>query len=117
MTIKISIKKGDVPNAPKDGAILEFVKGNDNEVIKEDGTKKVKLGLNAGGLEQRKLTLFLRKIISIAKTNKVKKLHISFDTLLGKCVKTTAEELAERCAADFEMANFEFVKYKVYLLE
>lgn len=61
---------------------------------------------------QRKFILLPRKIIAAAKTNKIKKLAINFSNFIFSSLKLKESEIAEILAIGFEMANFEFVKYK-----
>ncbi len=60
----------------------------------------------------RKFILIARKIISLAKANKVKRLAINFSDFQIPQLRLSDERIAEILATNFEMANFEFVDYK-----
>ena len=56
--------------------------------------------------------MLVRKIIQEAKKHRAKKIAIDFADLNFKTVSKKPEEIAEIAAVNFEMANYEFVKYK-----
>ena len=86
----------------KDSAVFVF----------SNGQKEIRVGI---GKKQeftaRKLHLLPRKIIVIAKANKVKKFVIRFEDF-EKLTRLNNGELAELLAKNFGLANFEFVEYK-----
>ncbi|TSC94419.1 MAG: putative cytosol aminopeptidase, partial [Parcubacteria group bacterium Athens1014_10] len=63
-------------------------------------------------ISRRKLIIVGRKIISLAKNNKIKRLSINFRDFGFPRLKMSDFEIAELLGTNFEMANFEFVKYK-----
>ncbi len=65
-------------------------------------------------LTRRKLTILVRKIISAVKQHKLKKISFAWSDLemLAKTSKLAEKELASLAAENFEMANFEFRRFK-----
>lgn len=63
-------------------------------------------------MDRRKLILLARQVITSAKAGKIKKLVITFSDFVFSHLKMKPGEIAELLATNFEMANFEFVKYK-----
>ncbi|MCI0542307.1 leucyl aminopeptidase [bacterium] len=63
-------------------------------------------------MTRRKFTLLARKIILSAKQNKIQKLFITTSEFNFSHLALSPHGLGEVLAVNFEMANFEFVKYK-----
>ncbi len=63
-------------------------------------------------INRRKFILLCRQIIQEAKKHRAKKIAVDFSDLDLKSVSKKTEEIAEIAAENFEMANYEFVKYK-----
>lgn len=65
-------------------------------------------------LTRRKLTVLMRKIIAAAKQHKLKKISIAWNDLkmLAKTSELAEKELASLVAENFEMADFEFRRFK-----
>lgn len=63
-------------------------------------------------INRRKFILLCRQIIQEAKKHRIRKIEINFSDLNFKSVSKKPEEIAEIAAVNFEMANYEFVKYK-----
>jgi leucyl aminopeptidase len=63
-------------------------------------------------INRRKFILLVRQIIQEAKKHRAKKIAVDFSELNIKTVSRNPEEIAEIIAVNFEMANYEFVKYK-----
>ena len=59
----------------------------------------------------RKAILTMRRIVATARTERIGKVVVNFDDFKAD-KKNNAETLAEVMAMQFEMANFDFVKYK-----
>ncbi len=77
------------------------------------GKKQIQIGIGPiKEFNRRKFIIAARKIISLAKANKIKKLAIDFSDFALPALKIKNEEIAEILATNFEMANFEFTKYK-----
>lgn len=83
-----------------------FIIGKDSEetlVIKSPEDKDI---------NRRKFILLARQIVQEAKKHKVKKIAIEWNDINLKSVSNKAEEVAEIAAVNFEMANYDFIRYK-----
>ncbi len=60
----------------------------------------------------RKAMLMARKIISIARKEKVRRITVALDDFRASGTHLTRDEVAEIMATQFEIANFEFTRYK-----
>lgn len=102
--------------APKNTniALVRTTEGKNSAVfVYENGQKEIQIGIGKKKeFTKRKLFLLPRQIISLAKANKLKKLALNFDEIQKLLPREKEEELAEIIAANLELANFEFVKYK-----
>lgn len=77
------------------------------------GKKQINVGIGPiKEFNRRKFIIAARKIITLAKSNKIKKISVDFSDFVLPMLKMKPEEIAETLAANFELANFEFVKYK-----
>ena len=111
MKIEVSEKKKSGKDFVKiafDPKIPEsrFVIGKDGEetlIIKSPEKKEV---------NRRKFILLTRKVIQEVKKHRAKNIAIDFSDLDFKSVSKKPEEIAEIFAENFELANYEFVKYK-----
>lgn len=111
MKIGVREKKESLKNFVKiafDPKIPEsrFVVGKNREetlVIKSSEKKDI---------NRRKFILLSRQIVQEAKKHRAKKIAIDFSDLNFKSVSKKPEEIAEIATVNFEMANYEFVKYK-----
>ena len=82
-------------------------------LVQRDG--KISIALSTGKREEmtrRKLISLVRRVVSNAKTAKVKKVSLNFADFTFPHLDIVKEELAELIAVNLEMANFEFTKYK-----
>jgi len=97
-----------------DVALVSVSNAKETEVVKlSTGQKSINIGV--GELEKmnrRKLVTLFRKIISLAKASRVKKIAVRFQDFDFPNVDDSKRDIAEIMAINFEMANFEFVKYK-----
>src|SRR3989344_9228510 len=112
--MKITLKKGNIENAPKGYVRISFtekVKGA-KRLVKEKGVETLEIGVGKfEELNRRKFIILCRSIIQAAKANKSKKIALQFDRTPGlfKNLKEYSREaLARLTAENFEMANFEF---------
>ncbi len=60
----------------------------------------------------RKAILAARRIVAYARRERVKKIAVTLDDLIASDFRGNAGESAEIMATQFEIANFEFTKYK-----
>ena len=100
-----------VSKAPtgKDIARVALTSKEESEIVRlPNGQKELTLGIGERKeLTRRKFILALRKIISLAKASKIKKLALNFSDFIFEPLKMTSREVGELMAQNFEMANFE----------
>ncbi|RJQ29057.1 leucyl aminopeptidase family protein [Candidatus Parcubacteria bacterium] len=110
--IKITFSKSE----PKDKKIglVSLRKEKDNSVfILSSGQKSIVIGVpEPEKITRRKLILLTRQAIVLAKQNKIKRIAIRLADFGFRHLRLGDRNLAELLATNFEMANFEFVKYK-----
>ena len=101
---------------PKGKDAVPVVLTNEKEtVVSVDSRGRRTLSIGIGKRDEvtrRKLFLIARQVIAAAKTNRIKKIAVNFSDFDFPKLKMKDSELAELLAINFEMANFEFVKYK-----
>ncbi|MEK7173863.1 MAG: hypothetical protein AAB710_02150, partial [Patescibacteria group bacterium] len=98
-----------------DFARVQLVPGKESAFVRHDDstrTLEVDLGGTKDDITRRSLTVLLRKIIFCAKAHRISKLFLSLPDFTFRKVRLREQELAELIAIHFELANFEFVKYK-----
>ncbi|MDP2650830.1 MAG: leucyl aminopeptidase family protein [bacterium] len=112
ITMKISFSL--IKPKSKDTALVSWKKQKQSEVLLlSSGQRSIVLGVTEPEkLTRRKLVIFSRQIITLAKANQIKKIAFKFEDLSFSKLKISREETAELLATNFEMANFESVKYK-----
>lgn len=116
--MKITLKKGNIENAPKAYARIRLTEEPNGmkRLVKERGVETFELGAGKHtDMNARKFLLLCRSIVNAAKANRFKKIAIQFDDTvkLFKNLKNgTSQELARLAAENFEMANFEFNVFK-----
>ncbi len=110
ITMKITVEK----KVDSKFVGVELTEGKETEVFKDSkGNKKILLGVGPRkDITLRKLHLLPRQVVAEAKKHKIKKLAVNFSDFKFKQIKLSDEELAQILAIGFEMANYEFVKYK-----
>lgn len=97
----------------KEVARVRITEEKDSAVfVLPNGQKEIRTGIGPKKeFTTRKLHLVPRKIITLAKANKIKKLALQFGEF-EHLTKVKNTDLAELLAKNFEIANFEFVEYK-----
>ncbi len=110
----MKIRFADKKIENKDTAIVSVKKQKQDETYKNQlGIFNIILGIeNPKKINNRKFILLARKVISLAKKNKIKKLALNFSDFIFPSAKFNKEEIAEILAVNFWMANYEFIKYK-----
>ncbi|MFZ2192946.1 MAG: leucyl aminopeptidase family protein [Candidatus Moraniibacteriota bacterium] len=83
-----------------------FVVGKNGEEILE-----IKLQVKEK-ISRRQLVILARQIVFFAKKNSIKKIALNFKDILDLKANLSESEIGEILAVNFEMANYEFVKYK-----
>src|SRR4030043_652883 len=63
-------------------------------------------------INRRKFILLCRQIIQEAKKHRAKKITVDWDDINFRVVSKKQEEIAEIAVENFEMANYEFIRYK-----
>src|SRR3989344_60799 len=116
--MKITLKKGNYDNAPKDFvriAFTEKAKGT-KRLVKEKGIETLEIGVGkAADINLRRFSIICRAIVNAAKANQFKKITVQFDRyakLFGNLRNVTPEHITELAAENFEMANYEFNTFK-----
>ncbi len=98
------------PTPAKDAITVEFIEGSLNRF---DGKK---LSIGYGGvrpLTRRKFVLFTRKVVSVAKQNKLKTISVDFKSLKSIAPKDFSDaEVGKVAAISFVMADYEHNTYK-----
>ncbi len=111
---KLMIKHTFAAEKPKSGTFFnikfEFGDSDPQSFFNRD-TKEITILIDKKNLNRRKLILLLRKIIFISKSTKVKKISLDVKALADLKIAEDAN-LGVLIGENFEMANFEFVKYK-----
>lgn len=102
-------------NPSKTFTEIILVKGSDERFIERAGQGSV-LSIGMGkrkNVNQRRFILLCRKIIQIAKKHKLTRISIQFEHAPFAKLKGLSEtEIASLMAQNFEMANFEFTKFR-----
>ncbi len=98
----------------KNISLASLVPKKESEVVLlPTGQKSLSIGIGKKKeINNRKLITLTRKIIDLAKQNKIKKLAIDFPEFSFPDLKMNKREIAEILTTNFEMANFEFIEYK-----
>lgn len=110
--IKINFSQKE-PLKTDDRAIVTIVGGEDSFFVLKENGKEIRIGINdKKDFNRRKLITTARRIISLAKNSKVKKIALRFEDFISINSGLSIFELAQLIAENFEMANFEFIKYK-----
>lgn len=110
----MKISFSSVAPKSKEIAIVGWKKQKGSGVfILPSGQKSIVLGIEEPDeLNRRKLILLSRQVVTLAKANRIKKIALKLDDFTFSGLESSREEIAELLATNFEMANFEFVKYK-----
>jgi len=98
----------------KSAGTVAVKKQKDSDVfVLPGGRKSIVIGVSEPEkTSRRKLILLARQIVSLAKANRMKKIAVKFSDFSFPNVRLSDRDLGELLATNFEMANFEFVKYK-----
>lgn len=112
--IRVKFIRGIKDVKDKNIALVSLAPKEDSEVVVlPTGQKSLSIGTGKKKeINGRKFITVARKIIDLAKQNKIKKLAIDFQNFLFPNIKMSKREIAEILTTNFEMANFEFIEYK-----
>lgn len=109
--MNIILKKGAIEKASKEYVRIHLTKGT-KRLVREKDIETLEIGVMSE-MNRRKFLILCRSLIQTAKTNKCKKIALSFDEMITFLnLKETKEELAQILVENFEMANFEFNHFK-----
>ncbi|MEK7576403.1 MAG: leucyl aminopeptidase family protein [Patescibacteria group bacterium] len=82
-------------------------------LLKPSGQRVIQIGVeDFKKINRRKLILLFRRVIALARANRAKKISINLADFAFAHLALASNDLAELAATNFEMANFEFIKYK-----
>ncbi len=88
-------------------------KEHSHPLVLPSGIKVLVLGIGERvKFNNRKAMLTGRRLVSVARAEKVRNLAVNFDDFLARDNRENQKLLAQVLATQFEMANYEFVKYK-----
>ncbi|MCX6790366.1 MAG: hypothetical protein NTV60_02440, partial [Candidatus Kaiserbacteria bacterium] len=109
--MNIILKKGALEKASKEYVRIHLTKGT-KRLVREKDIETLEIGVT-GEMNRRKFLILCRSLIQTAKTNKCKKIALSFDEMITSLnLKESKEEFAQILAENFLMANFEFNHFK-----
>jgi leucyl aminopeptidase len=108
------MKITSVTAMPEGSVKIRLISGSISKFVEKDGVAELHIGYGAKkNISQRKVTLFLRKIIVTAKQYKLKIIALEWKELRSLATKDISDKkLGEVAAIAFEMANFDFNVYK-----
>ncbi len=113
--MKITLFDKDLDRVPKGYTRVVFVEEKGvRRLVREKGTECIELGV-ATPLTRRKFITLCRSIVAAAKQFKKRKLAVRFDAypwLFKGMEEIAPAELSRLAAENYEMANFEFRKFK-----
>lgn len=103
-----------IKSIPKGNPSVQLTSEKESALaILSDGKKQIRIGIGKREeITRRKLIILARQIIAQSKANRLKKITISFSDFVFSHLEMREEEIAELLGMNFEMANFQFVKYK-----
>ena len=104
------VKLALVKNLPKDKTVALVsisTKKESTVLLLPSGQKSVEIGAGEyKKITRRSLILLFRKVISLAKQNRIKKLALDLSDFTFTHLKLEESDLAEIAAVAFEMVNF-----------
>ncbi len=110
--MKIAIAKGE----KKGGIQARLVDGTDTRFVEhDDGSQELRVGIGKReDMTWRKLINVARHVVSLGKQYKARALNVSFDDFVFPQIAHTQlqETLAEMLAREWELARYEFRRYK-----
>ncbi|MBI3588898.1 MAG: leucyl aminopeptidase family protein [Candidatus Liptonbacteria bacterium] len=88
-------------------------KEHSHPLVLPSGVKVMVIGVwERAKFNHRKAMMTARRVIAVARRERVRNLAVSFEDFLAKDNRDNRKTLAEVLATQMEMANYEFVKYK-----
>lgn len=109
----LKIRFIDSGTIQKDVVNVELREQKESYLRESDGKKSLIVGIEKRDkINLRKAILIPRKIVSLARSMRLKRLSFNLRDLLILGRDTTEEDMAELISTNLEMANFEFTSYK-----
>jgi leucyl aminopeptidase len=79
----------------------------------KQGTRELQIGVGPyKNMTRRKLQTLFRRIVSLAKQNRIKKLAIDMNDFAFANLALPARDIGEMCAVNMQLAHYEFNRYK-----
>jgi hypothetical protein len=93
---------------------IRLISGSISKFVEREGVIEYHVGYGSKKpLPQRKVILFLRKIIVLSKQNKLRSIALQWRDIRGLADRSIVDKkLGELVATAFHMADFEFTVYK-----
>ena len=102
--------------APSDESVTQIIIHQGSKTwfeVSADGRRSLQLGMGpAKSVKRRNYAAYLRKALSQIKNQRLKNVALGTHDLMPAHLKLLPEAAGELMAANFEMANFEFLVYK-----
>ncbi len=98
----------------KDIARVVPVESKDTEVTRtKTGSREIRIGVDAfKKMTRRKLQTLFRRVITIAKQNRIKQLAIDMNDFAFANLALPIRDVGQMAAINMQLANFEFIRYK-----
>ncbi len=107
-----------VQEAPQGSIVIRLISGQISRFVEKNDTAELHIGYGSSAswrkpLSQRKMTIFLRKIVALSKQHKLKSITLEWTVLRALADKKISDKkLGEVAAVAWGMANFDFNVYK-----
>jgi leucyl aminopeptidase len=100
--------------SPKGATQVDLIAGDQTKIVEDQkGTAVIKIAVGkSDDVTRRKLISLARKAVRLAKDYKIKVLSVSFKDFQFRKAEIDDYRLGRLLAEAFEMANYEFTKYK-----
>ena len=98
----------------KDIARVVLLETKDVEVTRtKTGSREIRIGVDSfKKMTRRKLQTLFRRVITIAKQNRIKQLAVDMNDFAFANLALPIRDIGEMCAINMQLANFEFIRYK-----
>lgn len=102
------------PTSKKGSTLVVFTEGALNKFVEKGGATELHVGLGpTKPLSRRKFILTLRKVVSVAKQNKLSALTVKWEDIRALTLKDMGEfEAGQIACTAFDMADYEHTTYK-----
>ena len=112
--MKFTFTDKDISRAPASYVRVRITEKETRRFVIEGGVETLEIGVGKWGkINRRKFITLCRSVVSAASQNKCRRIAVQLNTSPFPQMKSAPlPELASLIAHSFEMANFEFTKYK-----